>query len=259
MEKRITESKLQEGVENGYRIGLNCFTPTSSYLKNLETVLRLILKFYDKTELLPAIFGVAQEMVYFSCLSNMRYVYYSENNLSLDSEEKFLEIEPDFLKSVSGKVLDYRKKLMEKNMRVQGIIEHNDVSLILKVFNHSDEQLDHESYIRNYLKLAMNYTNVLDYFQDHPEDPGGANMGLAFSLIILKESGLRPELMRMGKTGIGNFSKIEIPFVSGYESLRDRILKDESIVPYEKPNLIPKEFQEQFAKRQKELTSALEI
>jgi hypothetical protein len=254
MEKSISETKLRKGIELGHRIGLNCYTPTSSFLKNLEIVLRSLLNIYDKTDLLPAIFGVMQEMIQFSCLSNMRYVYYLTHNLILESEEKFLQIEPDFSKSVSLKEIDYRQKLIENNMRVQAILEHTEVGLTIKVHNHSPKQLDHEFYIRNYLKLAMEYTNVLDYFKDHPEDPQGNNMGLAFSIIILKEAGLRPDLMRMGKADAGGFSRIEIPFVDHYQSLRDRILKDEPLVPFEKPNLIPPEFKAQFEERVKAIS-----
>ena len=138
-------------------------------------------------------------------------------------------------------------------MYVHVVFEHEVTGLNVKVHNVSDNTLNQEKYLRNYLKQAMNYTNVLDYFQDHPEDPQGKNLGLAFSIIILKESGLRPDLMRISKAGSGAYSRIEIPFVNEYQSIRDKILKDESIVPFERKSLVPPEFQEELEKRIKSM------
>jgi hypothetical protein len=252
MKKVITEEELQLGIEQGQKIGLNCYTPVSSFLRNLETVLRLILRYYERSDLLPTIFGVVQELISFSCISNMRYIFYERYGYTLDSNEKFLEIEPLFLKEVSSsKNFSFREELIRRKMIVQTVIEHNDIALNIKVYNKSEHQLDQEFYIRDYLRKAMQYSDVNEYFEDHPEDPQGKNIGLAFSIILLKEAGLRPDLMRFGKPGIGGYSRIEIPFTNDYQSLRDRILKDESIVPFEKPNLIPEQFRKQFEEHKK--------
>jgi hypothetical protein len=253
MKKIITEEELALGIQKGLRIGLNCYTPVSSFLKNLETVLRLVLKQYEKPDLLPTIFGVVQELISFSCTSNMRFVFYEKNGHSLDSKEKFLELEPLFLKEVgsSSRSYSFREELIKRKMNIQTIIEHNDIALNIKVYNKSEHQLDQEFFIRDYLRKAMQYTDVNQYFEDHPEDNQGKNMGLAFSVILLKEAGLRPDLMRFGKPGAGGHSRIEIPFVVEYKSIRDRILNDEPLVPFEKPNLIPPQFLEQYEERKK--------
>lgn len=252
MVKSISIQELQAAISKGHTVGLNCYTPVTNFLKNLEIVLKSILSFYERQDLIPAIFSVVQEMVNFTCVSNMRSIYYADKNYRLDNIDKFLQYEPEFLKSLSARVDSYyRDELVKNKMMVQALLEHNDVSLTVKIANLSSEQLDHEFYIRDYLKSAMTYDNILQYFNDHPEDPQGKNMGLAFSLILLKESGLRPELMRVSKSGTGAFSRIEIPFVDNYSSIRDRILRDESIVPFEKPNLIPPEFREKFEERQR--------
>ena len=70
-------------------------------------------------------------------------------------------------------------------------------------------------------------------------------MGLAFSLLMLKEEQLRPELMRMGNIGDINTSRLEIPFDSSFQSIRDRIMNDEEITPFEKKPLIPEHLRTQ--------------
>lgn len=255
MSRYIKESELESGIKEGRRISLNCFTPTAPFLKNLEIVLRILLKNYSKEELIPTIFGVVQELVNFSCLNNMRYIYYENNKLDPTDLDKsrYLQIEPEFLKAVSSPPpkFNFREEIVRRKMNVHTIIEHNTDGLNIQVYNETPHKLNNEAFLREYLKKAMQYENIGDYYQDHPEDSQGKAIGLAFSIIILKEAGLRPDLMRFGKPDQGMCSRIEIPFGNSFKSLRDRILNDESIVPFEKPNLIPPEFQEEFQKRMK--------
>lgn len=250
MKNKLTANTILDGIQEGKTIAMNCYTLTDNFVKNLEIVLRNILNHYDKIELLPAIFGTTQELVNWTCISNMRYIYYQQNNLDLNDEKVFKDTEPRFLASINKiNSTNYRDYLKTNKMYVHMVFEHEVTGLNVKVYNVSENTLDQEKYLRGYLKQAMNYTNVLDYFKDHPEDPQGKNMGLAFSIIILKESGLRPELMRISKSGKGAHSRIEIPFVNGYESIRDKILKDEMIIPFERKSLVPPEFQAELEKR----------
>jgi hypothetical protein len=254
MKNKLSTNTILDGIKEGKTIAMNCYTLTDNFVKNLETVLRNILQHYEKTDLLPAIFGTTQELVNWTCLSNMRYIYYKQNELDLNNESIFKENESRFLTSINKlNSANYREYLKSNNMYVHVVFEHEVTGLNIKVHNVSDNTLNQEKYLRNYLKQAMNYTNVLDYFQDHPEDPQGKNMGLAFSIIILKESGLRPDLMRISKAGSGAYSRIEIPFVNEYQSIRDKILKDESIVPFERKSLVPPEFQGELEKRIKSM------
>lgn len=180
----------------------------------------------------------------------MRYIYYKQNDLDLSDEAAFKDNESRFLSSINKiNSVSYRDYLKTNKMYVHTVFEHEETGLNIKVYNVSENTLDQEKYLRAYLKQAMHYTNVLDYFKDHPEDPQGKNIGLAFSIIILKESGLRPDLMRISKAGNGAYSRIEIPFLNSYQSIRDKILKDESIIPFERKSLVPPQFQSDLEKR----------
>jgi hypothetical protein len=259
MKNSIKEIDIYNGIKSGYKIGLNCYTPMTTFMKNLEIIIRMILDHYAKQDMLPTIFGVVHELVRFSVISNMRCLYYESQNLKIENEESFYSNEPEFLKTISNHDIKYRESLVANKMYVQTIIEHSKEGLVITVYNHAENYIDHEFYLRNYLKAAMNYNNIMDYFQDHPEDPQGRNLGLALSIILLRESGLRPDLMRMSKPGSRNFSRIEIPFdINTYQSIRDKILRGEEIVPFEKTNLIPPQYKEQFEQRKKELELQIE-
>jgi hypothetical protein len=255
MNIKISEAELLEKIKNGKSIAMNCFTLTDNFVKNLESVIRNLLSYYNKLDFLPGIFGTAQELVNWTCLSNKRYFYYKQNDLSIDDEKAYIDNESRFLSTINKLNSEsYRNFLVENEMYVHTVFEHSEEGLSIKVHNYTENVVNQEKYLRDYLKQAMNYANVLDYFNDHPEDPQGKNLGLAFSIIILKESGLRPDLMRISKPGKGAYSRIEIPFMNSYHSIRDKILNDESIVPFEKKDLVPEKFKEELELRIKKMS-----
>ena len=89
MKNKLTENTILDGIHDGKTIAMNCYTLTDNFVKNLEIVLRNILNHYEKIELLPAIFGTTQELVNWTCISNMRYIYYKQNDLDLNDENVF--------------------------------------------------------------------------------------------------------------------------------------------------------------------------
>jgi hypothetical protein len=255
MTQKISETELLDGIKQGKTVAMNCFTLTDNFVKNLELVLKKILAYYEREELLPGIFSAAQELINWTSLSNKRLIYYRQNDLKIEDEKTFIANETKFLNTINQTNSEsYRNFIVENNLFIHTVFEHSEESLNIKVYNSSENILNQEEFLRKYLKNAMNYENVLDYFQDHKEDPQGKNLGLAFSIIILKESGLRPDLMRISNKGTkGSFSRIEIPFQTNYQSIRDKILNDESIIPFERKKLVPDEYQKELDDRIKRM------
>lgn len=254
MKEKITEQFIAQAVSEGKSFDMRCFTVTTAYLKNLEIILRNILRQYQKESLFPAIFGVVQELNRWSSLANMRYLYFYDNGLQLNEDNVLLH-EKDFLSTVNAaSMAEYRNKLKQNQMIIRTLIGYSEHGLKVEVFNLSKNGLSQEGYLRDYLKKAMGYEDIMQYFQDHPEDQDGRAMGLAFSIILLKEAGLRPELMRMGKSSnTGGYSRIEIPFDKSFQSIRDKILNDEPIIPFENAKLVPPEFENQLKEKLAEM------
>jgi hypothetical protein len=246
------ELELLPAIKEGLSVEMRCYTVTSQFLKNLEITLRSILISYNKAVFFTALFGALQEMIRWSCLANMRTLYYQASDLSLNpSKDVFIENEPGFLSTVSShSIPEYRKRLKDNSMYIQCLIRHSYSGLSIQIFNHSKFTLNQEEYLRKYLEKAMKYSNIMEYFEDFPTDRDGRAMGLAFSIILLKEAGLRSELMRVGRTGSeGGYSRIEIPFDESFRSIRDLILNDEIITPFEPKPIVPPEYQEELQKR----------
>ncbi|MCP5500625.1 MAG: hypothetical protein H7A25_12020 [Leptospiraceae bacterium] len=242
-----SEDEIKQGIQEGKALEFRCYTITEAVSKNLETSMKILLDFYKHEDLFPSIYGVIQELMKWSIVANMRYLYFKKHGLDLEHAREVMDNESRFQKTIHIENIDeYRQELKANEMFVRCKISHNDNGLNAEVFNHAEAGVSQERYLRDYLKKAMKYSDIMEYFHDHPEDTDGMGMGLAFSIILLKESGLRPELMRLGQAdGGGGYSRIEIPFNEQYISIRDRILKGESVVPFEKKTLVPPEYEEE--------------
>ena len=145
MKNKLTANTILDGIQEGKTIAMNCYTLTDNFVKNLEIVLRNILNHYDKIELLPAIFGTTQELVNWTCISNMRYIYYQQNNLDLNDEKVFKDTESRFLSSINKiNSANYRDYL--KTNKASGNDSHNHLMLrTLGISYHPNEILRTES------------------------------------------------------------------------------------------------------------------
>ena len=145
MKNKLTENTILDGIHDGKTIAMNCYTLTDNFVKNLEIVLRNILNHYEKIELLPAIFGTTQELVNWTCISNMRYIYYKQNDLDLNDENVFKDNESRFLSSINKiNSANYRDYLKTNKMYVHMVFEHEVTGLNVKVYNVSENTLDQE-------------------------------------------------------------------------------------------------------------------
>ena len=239
-ESTLNNEELQKEIISGRPVELRGYTFTESFQNNLETMLYYCLDAYSKSALLPTVFTVIQELALWGSLANMRQIYFEENNLDLNDPDVLQRNEPLFQQTVKfDNIRSYKGRVREKNLFLNIRINHNLAGLRIEVMNNAVHSKPLEEKLRRQLRQAMNYTDVMDYFKDNPDDKEGRGMGLAFSLLMLKEENLRPELMRMGAAGDTLTSRLEIPFDATFQSIRDRIMNDEVIMPFEQRSLVP--------------------
>ena len=126
----------------------------------------------------------------------------------------------------------YRAAARARGLYLRVRIVHNHVGMRVEVENNSMHSQPLEERLRQYLSRAMQYSSIMEYYSDHPEDADGRGVGLALALLMLKEEHLRPELMRLGQNDGRTVSRLEIPFDTAYLSIRDRIERGEDIRPF---------------------------
>lgn len=197
---------------------------------------------YDRGTLHPVVLAVAQELCLWASLANMRQVYFSEYGLDLNDPEQLRNREPGFQASINrGREAYYRAEVKSRELYLRVRLSHNSAGMRIEILNNAIHSEPLEKRLREYLAQAMQYDSIMRYYEDHPEDQDGRGVGLALSVLMLKEEDLRPELMRLGKSGDETVSRLEIPFDTTYASIRDRIERGEELRPFSGSGLVPAE------------------
>ena len=223
------ESTLSEAIGRGSPVELQGHTLTESYQNRLEMAVRLVLGQYAKDELVPIVNSVVQELVLWASLANMRQVYFEEHGMDPRDPVMAAAHEDDFQRSLNMESMrSYREGARHRGLVLRTRLTHNEAGLRIEVMNNALHSEHHEQRLRRLLREAMSYEDVMEYFKDNPEDTDGRHLGLALSLLMLREENLRPELMRIGRSEDATTnSRLEIPFDTGFRSIREMLLNDE--------------------------------
>ncbi|XDD49806.1 hypothetical protein AB3N59_15725 [Leptospira sp. WS92.C1] len=232
-------TRLLRAIEAGTRIELTGYILNDCFRLNLEKFLKLCLENYGKNDLNPVVYSVIQEMLLRSAMSNLRELFSQEKGIDLLDQSAFDASEEAFRKYLN--TFDppvVRNLLKQKGLFLKVIIHHNDTGLSAEVLHNSKMIPFMEERLRKYLSVAMEFKNLLDYYDQYPEDKEGRDIGLALSILMLRETGLKPELLRIGSGTDLHTSRLEIPFGEEYRSIRKKILNDEEILPFPKEHFL---------------------
>ncbi len=193
--------------------------------------LEMCLEEYGRGDLFPVIYTVIQELATWAALENMRQVYFEDAKLDLNNPAALDAEEAKFL-STAGALASYRMRARQRGLVLESRFSHNPSGLRIEIWNNARHPVSYEDRVRERLRSAMGFDRMEDVFgADHNED--NLARGLAMALVMLREAGLQPELMRIGQSGDRNVSRLEIAFDPTFVSIRDRILRGEEIRPFD--------------------------
>lgn len=235
------ESKLNKAIANGKALEIQGFTLTESYQSKIEEAIRHILRNYEKEDLVPIVSSVVMELALWGSLANMRQIYFQEHGIDPAEPMGSGAYEDDFQKSITlDSMQNYREAARRRGLFLKTKLTHSHAGLRVEVLSNATHSEHHEERLRKLLRQAMQYNDVMEYFRDNPGDQDGRQLGLAFSILMLREENLRPELMRIGRKGdqVTN-SRLEIPFEAEFKSIREMLMNDEMPLPFREPSALP--------------------
>ncbi len=233
-------TRLLRAIETGTRIELTGYVLNDFFRRNLEKFLKLCLENYNKSDLAPVVYSVIQEMLLHGAMSNLREYFYQEEGIDFLDQNAFETSEEEFRKFLNTFDSNaVRNALKTKGLFLKVIIRHNHTGIAAEVLNNSKVIPFMEERLRKYLASAMEYKDLMDYYDSYPEDEDGRDIGLAFSILILRETGLKPELLRISVGEKVHTSRLEVPFGEEYRSIRKKNRNYEGVLSF------PKESHEQ--------------
>lgn len=243
MELEFTKwNRLIRAMELGKRIVLHGFVLSGYYSSNLENYLRFCLEFYKRTDILPPIASLLESLLQKAYSENCRNSYFRERGWNPTGQESLAERDAEFFSFWNfSEPFAVRSRLKEEGFFLRTTIHHNNTGVALEVANRAEITSEAEEELTEYLSRAKNYENVSEYYEDYPFDEEGKEIGIALAFLQFKELGLNPSLLRYDTADGEHIFRVEVPFGTGYKSIREKIADDEEVRPFPFPGEREKE------------------
>ncbi len=226
-------NRLIQAMELGKRIVLHGFVPSHCYKSNLENYLRFCLEFYKKTDILPPSLYLLHSLLERAYIENCRNSYYLEKGWDPSGHESLAEREADFFQSWNfSDLTSVRPRLKAEEFLLKTTIYHNPTGVAIEIANRASITSESEEELTEYLSRSKKYENVSEYYEDYPFDEEGKEIGIALAFLQFKEIGAGPTLLRFETAEGEHIFRVEIPFETVYNSLREKIANDEELKPF---------------------------
>ncbi|TGK07637.1 hypothetical protein EHO59_05940 [Leptospira semungkisensis] len=225
--------RLSRGIELGKKIVLHGVVLSEFYKSNLENYLRFCLEFYKKTDILPPGLCLLYSLLERTYRENCRNSYYKEKGWDPSDPESLTEREAEFEKDWDfSDPLGLKPKLKQEGFFLRTTILHGPSGITVELANKAVITSESEEELTEYLSRAKSYSNLSEYYEDYPFDEEGREIDIALSFLQFQEIGLNPNLLRFDTMEGEHVFRVEIPFDSGHQSLREKIENGEDLRPF---------------------------
>lgn len=201
---------------------MNVYAFTEKLKNRVLNKLKEILAKFDRIDLIDILYTAVKELLINATKANVKRIIFAENNLNIDNPEDWekgtsifrLTLRENFLQGFSNKT-----KSLNYKVKIRYIYNKNGMRV--EVINNTPIPIIDEKRMREKLNTAMKYRSIADFYMDNADNIEGAGMGLAMIIILLKNQGLDPQLLRIGTDNEQTIARLEIPFNDQYLPYRE--------------------------------------
>lgn len=169
------------------------------------------------------LFSVVMELVGNAVKANVKRAYFTRLGLNLEDKAeyekgltKFGEDYPNIDKE------QYRLALEELDLKVDLDIDLDHNRLLIFVQNNTLLLKDEEKRIRAKLAGAMDVKDVMEFYMHYGDDTEGRGLGLAMTVLLIKDLGFNPDYFRVYHEGGRTIARIEFPLDAKYLPIREQ-------------------------------------
>ncbi len=169
------------------------------------------------------LFSVVMELVGNAVKANVKRAYFARKGFEIQNQNdyekglsKFGEDYPNIDKE------QYRKALEELDLKVDLDIDLDHRRLLIFVQNNTLLLKDEERRIRAKLAGAMDVKDVMEFYLHYGDDTEGRGLGLAMTVLLIKDLGFNPDYFRVYHEGDRTIARIEFPLDTTYKPIREQ-------------------------------------
>ncbi|AXR60623.1 HDOD domain-containing protein [Leptospira mayottensis] len=184
--------------------------------RNIDKIIGFLLDRYlqylDIIPLRECIFSILRETIMNAVKANQKRVIFKEAGWDIKDPVQYETGMEKFKEKLISKKDLYADLLEQNGLYVLVTFGFNQNSFLLKVANNVGLLPEENQRIQERISKARTYNNLSEVFENHGDESEGAGLGLAMSLLMLKNEGIEGDSYRIkSEEGITS-AYIKIPF-----------------------------------------------
>lgn len=225
MPKKDYEQLFKNRLEKDKALSIQFWIIDEVIERQVEWVLNYIFEKYNKAEFVGVVYTCIKELLNNAAKANLKRVLFKADGLNIDNEDEYLKA-----------MMKFKDQLIEKNYRtfldvlkkekywINVRFIYNKDGLSIEVINNAKITKIEDRRLREKLKKAMNYEDIVQFYLEQGDEIEGAGMGIALIVILLKGLGLDPALFRIGNLPDNQtFARLELPLSKNFVSIREKM------------------------------------
>lgn len=209
---QISPENYKAAFNNGEAVSIQFKQFSGESEAALVKLTRRFLEYHDQLYVKETVMTVLKELVNNAVKANIKRIYFIRNNLNINNSGQYNKGMESFKQEtyLTGDT-KYFDSLLTSDLYVQVFFSSNESSLNIKILNNSsilDAELEK---INSRIAKAYSYEDISEAFEDILDDSEGAGLGLVMTTMLLKNSGLPADSLKIEKLQGFTQAVISIP------------------------------------------------
>ena len=193
----VKVSELVTRFNRGESIRMEFRHYSESIAIPINSIVSRILSATDRGYLMDTMSTILREIILNAVKANAKRIYFQKNSLDINKTDEYSQGMNEFRDDVMSHLDDVREDLESSELRVIFEMKPSEEGILFSIENNSPihpvelERLQHRM-IRG--RSSKDFTEIYESVFDSSE---GAGLGIVLSLLLLKNSGINPETLRI--------------------------------------------------------------
>ncbi|MCB1158626.1 MAG: histidine kinase [Leptospiraceae bacterium] len=221
------DDKIKKMIYEREKISIKSSKINSEFEKYLLSIITEVLSKHKQERYVDLLYTIAKELSINAIKANQKRIFFEDHKLDITNDEDYIKglalYKSKFSESLAE---EYGKKCQQKGIFVRINFFYTEDGMYIEVINNTPVIKTEEIRLREKMKKAMVYNDIAEFYMDNMDNSEGAGLGIALTMILLKNENIDPNLFRIITRSTETIARIELPFTDNYISIRSIETKD---------------------------------
>ncbi len=194
-------SNLAAQLKRGETVGITFHSHNKQNIKFLGSLLRKILSNNDRIYLQDALFNIMREIIINAVKANSKRIYFDYHNLDINNTEQYITGMENFKTFILENQEIIEAELKKSKLRVEIYFKKTAEGLNVYVRNNTPIHPDELLRVQERMEKAKEYNDFSDVYGDVSDDSEGEGLGLVLSILLLRNSGIGENSLKIKTDG----------------------------------------------------------